>query len=164
MVAELGSRVDDVITLQPLGPDGMAAIMQQQLQHAVAQAAAQGVALHVEPAAAAWLAAAGCSRRAGARPLGQYIRRFVLSPLAAALMDGTGVAAAHAAAAAAAAPAAGDGGGGAGAAGGEAGGVAAAVAAARATPGMWAAAVLGMQEAGAAGGGHFLPRLQLLRV
>jgi hypothetical protein len=144
MVAELGSRVDETIPLQPLNPDGMAAILQQQLQHAVEQAAHQGVLLHVEPAALSWLAAAGCSGSAGARPLGQLIRRHVLVPLAAALMDdGThphdaaGGAARQAAAATAAAAAAAD-----------------------STPGMWAAAVLSMH----ASGGGFAPQLNLVRL
>lgn len=87
MMAELGSRVDDVIRFQPLDDASMAAIVRQQLQQAVEQAAAQGVLLQVEPQAAAWLAVSGGSATQGARPLVQLIRRHVLVPLAAAVMD-----------------------------------------------------------------------------
>lgn len=86
-MAELGSRVDDVIHFQPLTDASMAAIVHQQLQQAVDQAAAQGVLLQVDPQAAAWLATAGGSATQGARPLVQLIRRHVLVPLAAAVMD-----------------------------------------------------------------------------
>lgn len=86
-MAELGSRVDDVIRFQPLDDVSMAAIVHQQLQQAVEQAAAQGVLLQVDPQAVAWLAASGGSATQGARPLVQLIRRHVLVPLAAAVMD-----------------------------------------------------------------------------
>jgi hypothetical protein len=71
----------------------MHAIVQQQLQQASAVARQQGVLLHVEPAAAAWLAAAGCSATAGARPLRQLVKRHVLVPLAACIMQEAGTAA-----------------------------------------------------------------------
>jgi ATP-dependent Clp protease ATP-binding subunit ClpA len=87
MIAELGSRVDDVIQFEPLNDVTMAAIVAQQLQQAVEQARMQGVRLEVDPQAAAWLARAGCSETQGARPLVQLIRRHLLVPLAAAVMD-----------------------------------------------------------------------------
>jgi ATP-dependent Clp protease ATP-binding subunit ClpA len=87
MISELGSRVDDVIHFEPLNNVSMTAIVHQQLQQAVAQARQQGVLLQVDPAAAAWLASSGCSDSQGARPLVQLIRRHVLVPLAAALME-----------------------------------------------------------------------------
>jgi hypothetical protein len=87
MMAELGSRVDDIIHFQPLDDVSMSAIVQQQLQLAVEAARQQGVLLQVHPEAAVWLAAAGCSATQGARPLMQLIRRHVLVPLAAAVMQ-----------------------------------------------------------------------------
>lgn len=87
MIAELGSRVDDVIQFEPLNDVTMAGIVAQQLQQAVEQARMQGVRLEVQPQAAAWLARAGCSETQGARPLVQLIRRHLLVPLAAAVMD-----------------------------------------------------------------------------
>lgn len=86
-MAELGSRVDDVIHFAPLNDVSMSVIVQQQLQLAVEAARQQGVLLQVHPEAAAWLAAAGCSATQGARPLLQLIRRHVLVPLAAAVMQ-----------------------------------------------------------------------------
>jgi hypothetical protein len=65
----------------------MTAIVHQQVQQAVHQAAQQGVLLEIHPAAAVWLASSGCLASQGARPLVQLIRRHVLVPLAAAVLD-----------------------------------------------------------------------------
>ncbi|KAF8070970.1 clpB [Scenedesmus sp. PABB004] len=95
MVAELGSRVDDVVRLAPLGQAAMREIVAQQLATAAGVAAAHGVLLAVDDGAAAWLARAGCSRAAGARPLAQLVRSQVMVPLASCMTqpDGGGAAA-----------------------------------------------------------------------
>jgi hypothetical protein len=90
IISELASRVDETVNFAALSPAAMHAIVQQQLQQAAAVAREQGVLLHVEPDAAAWLAAAGCSATAGARPLRQLVRRHVLVPLAASIVQQAG--------------------------------------------------------------------------
>lgn len=104
LIAEVASRVDDVVDFQALDSAAMAAIVQQQLQQAAALAEQQGVVLQVEDDAAAWVAAAAGSMAAGARAVSQLIRRYVMVPLATAMMEvpaeadgGTGLGAGNAA-------------------------------------------------------------------
>lgn len=87
LLSELGARVDDAVRLQPLGRTAANAIVAQQLEGAAAVARTHGVMLQVEPQAVEWLAAAGFSPTSGARPLAQLVRRYVLVPLAAAIMQ-----------------------------------------------------------------------------
>lgn len=82
MIADIASRVDDVIQFEPLTKVAMFAIVQQQLQQASFVAGQQGVHLQVNDEAASWIAAAGGSTVGGARGVSQLIRRHVMAPLA----------------------------------------------------------------------------------
>jgi hypothetical protein len=87
VIGELASRVDDVITLQPLTQAARLQIVQQQLAAAAAAARHQGILLEYDDVAAAWFGQQGFSASAGARLLSQLIRRHVMVPLAAAIMQ-----------------------------------------------------------------------------
>lgn len=87
--AHLASRVDATAALLPLQPPQMHALVDRELQRASESLERVGTALKVDADARRWLASAGCSTVAGARPLARLVQQQVIAPaLDAALAGG----------------------------------------------------------------------------
>jgi hypothetical protein len=84
--AELLSRLDVALSMQPLGPADMVRVVEMQLAEFGAALAAQGIQLQVDPAAQHWLAAHGMSPVSGAQRLQSLLREQLLLPVADALL------------------------------------------------------------------------------
>lgn len=85
--AELLSRLDAAVSMQPLSAADMRRVLELQLAECCAALEQQGVRLTVDDAAAEWLATHGCSPVSGAARLQPLLREQLLLPAAEALLE-----------------------------------------------------------------------------
>lgn len=85
--AELLSRLDAVVSMQPLGRADMERVLGLQLDEAQVALRRQGVELQVDAAARAWLAQRGHSPLSGAQRLQALLREHLLLPIAEAVLQ-----------------------------------------------------------------------------
>ncbi|MDJ1371727.1 ATP-dependent Clp protease ATP-binding subunit [Gulosibacter molinativorax] len=75
MRPEFLNRIDDTVLFRKLEPEQLQDIARLQLGKSIARLASQGIALHIDDAAVAWIAEEGYEPEFGARPLRRVIQR-----------------------------------------------------------------------------------------
>ncbi len=78
---EFRNRLDAIVTFNALGPAELGRVVDKQIDELRAMVAPKNVTIEIEPAAREWLAAKGCDRAFGARPMARLIERVVKKPL-----------------------------------------------------------------------------------
>jgi ATP-dependent Clp protease ATP-binding subunit ClpB len=86
---EFINRIDEIVRFRPLTPADLSEIVRIQLRQLAERAEGLGIALEVDEAAEAWLAAQGHDPEYGARPLRRVLQRELADRLAVLLLDGT---------------------------------------------------------------------------
>ncbi|MBI3050056.1 MAG: ATP-dependent Clp protease ATP-binding subunit ClpA [Acidobacteria bacterium] len=86
---EFRNRLDAVVHFNALGTPEIERVVDKQIDELRAMVAPKGVAIELDPAARAWLAAKGFDRAFGARPMARLIERVVKKPLSDALLFGS---------------------------------------------------------------------------
>jgi ATP-dependent Clp protease ATP-binding subunit ClpA len=85
---EFRNRLDAVIQFQPLDPRTIERVVDKLIVEVEAQLESKGVALSIDDAARAWIAAKGYDPKMGARPMARVIQDHVKRPLAEELLFG----------------------------------------------------------------------------
>ena len=85
---EFRNRLDAVIQFQPLDPRTIERVVDKLIVEVEAQLETKGVALTIDDAARAWIAAKGYDPKMGARPMARVIQEHVKRPLAEELLFG----------------------------------------------------------------------------
>ena len=89
MRPELINRIDEIVLFRALEPAQLQAIVQMLLAQTAGRLERQGIRIHVEEPAIAWLAEHGYERELGARPLRRLIQREVDDRVADLLVGGS---------------------------------------------------------------------------
>jgi ATP-dependent Clp protease ATP-binding subunit ClpA len=86
---EFRNRLDAIVHFNPLGTAEIERVVDKQVDELRTMIGPKGIAIELEPAARAWLAAKGFDRAFGARPMARLIERVVKKPLSELLLFGS---------------------------------------------------------------------------